>query len=108
LPVKRRTFSIRRSPHIYGGSRENISLSASKRVLYITFDNPEKNINLDTFITADVAVKVDFKELAYKRPDIKKRKMVSQEHKEVDQSVQTSFTEAKPLRLKSKLTRGKL
>lgn len=71
LPVKRRSFSIRRSPHIYVRSRETISMSAHKRVLYIMFDNPEKTINLENYITADISLKVSFGKLSYKRPEKK-------------------------------------
>ncbi len=106
IPVRHRKFSIRRSPHIYGGSRENISLSASKRVLYITFDDPEKNINLDSFITADVSVRVDFKELAYKRPDVKKKKILLSQERQEKVSGQNYFPEVKPLKTKSKPSRG--
>lgn len=94
MPIKTRSFSIRRSPHIYGGSRETISLNSRKRVLYITFDNPEKNINLENFVTPDVCVKVSFKELSYKRPDVKK-KTASVVQKKT--TVKDAFSDAKPL-----------
>jgi len=71
LPVKRRSFSIRRSPHIYARSRETISMAAHKRVLYIMFDDAEKTINLENYITADILLKVSFSKLSYKRPDRK-------------------------------------
>ena len=71
LPVKRRSFSIRRSPHIYARSRETISMAAHKRVLYIMFDDVEKTINLESHITADISLKVSFSKLSYKRPDKK-------------------------------------